>query len=81
MIRKYWHVSLLSLATLAAASAPAFAAPALSATEAPSARLLLVNYPGDAPGTMSIGTIAKSTRCQMNGYLRYSSSAGECVNN
>ncbi len=43
------------------------------------ASLVLANYPGDAPGTRSIDTIAKSTTCQDEGYLRYSRSVHHCV--
>ncbi len=43
------------------------------------ASLVLANYPGDAPGTQSIDTIAKSTTCQDEGYLRYSRSVHHCV--
>lgn len=70
---------IISLAAATALALPAnMYLRANQATEAP-ASTILVNYPGDSPGTQSIDTIAKSTACQEHGHLRYSPKAHHCV--
>jgi hypothetical protein len=77
MQNRHWTPLLVVMATLA--STAVIGVPlATAATSAPS--LELANYPDDAPGTMSIDTIAKSTACQDKGYLRYSTRAHHCTN-
>lgn len=77
MRNRPWTLPFAAMAVMACAAT--ISAP-LATAATPPARLVLTNYPGDAPGTMSIDTIAKSTACQERGYLRYSTKAHHCVN-
>lgn len=72
MKKVYLTFPLAVAATFALNAAAAFASPSVQVTRA--------NYPGDAPGTMPIEVVAKSTNCQMHGFLRYSQEAKHCVN-
>ncbi len=76
MKHKTWMMPLAAIAAVALTpSADGLAGDAARG----GATLVLANYPGDAPGTQSIDTIAKSTTCQDEGYLRYSRSVHHCV--